>query len=55
MSKLKSHKNTWAPLPLRLILGFGFIAHGWAKLSRGPAGFGGILEQIGISLPYFTA
>jgi uncharacterized membrane protein YphA (DoxX/SURF4 family) len=37
MSKLKSHKNTWAPLPLRLILGFGFIAHGWAKLSRGPA------------------
>jgi hypothetical protein len=29
----------WAPLPLRLIIGYGFVAHGWAKLSRGPAEF----------------
>ena len=29
----------WAPLPLRLMLGYGFMAHGWAKLCRGPAGF----------------
>jgi hypothetical protein len=26
----------WAPLPLRLMIGYGFIAHGSAKLSRGP-------------------
>src|SRR5262245_38130477 len=36
----------WPNLLLRLILGFGFAAHGWAKLSRGPAGFGEILFQI---------
>ena len=29
----------WAPLPLRVVIGYGFVAHGWAKLSRGPAGF----------------
>ena len=26
----------WAPIPLRLIVGYGFTAHGFAKLSRGP-------------------
>ena len=45
----------WAPLPLRLILGYGFLAHGWAKLSRGPAEFARLLEQIGTPLPEATA
>jgi putative oxidoreductase len=45
----------WAPLPLRLIIGYGFIAHGWAKLSRGPAGFAKLLDQIGAPLPEATA
>jgi putative oxidoreductase len=45
----------WATLPLRLIIGFGFTAHGWAKLSRGPAGFAKLLEQIGAPLPEVTA
>jgi len=45
----------WAPLPLRLVIGFGFIAHGWAKLSRGPAGFAKLLDQIGAPLPETTA
>jgi len=45
----------WAPLPLRLIIGYGFLAHGWAKLSRGPAGFARLLEQIGAPLPEATA
>src|SRR6516162_11679183 len=45
----------WAPLPLRLIIGYGFMAHGWAKLSRGPAGFAKLLEQIGAPLPEVTA
>jgi hypothetical protein len=35
----------WAPLPLRLVIGYGFMAHGWAKLSRGPEGFAKLLEQ----------
>jgi putative oxidoreductase len=45
----------WAPLPLRLVIGYGFMAHGWAKLSRGPAGFARLLEQIGAPLPEATA
>ena len=45
----------WAPLPLRLVIGYGFMAHGWAKLSRGPAGFARLLEQIGTPLPELTA
>src|SRR5262245_732668 len=45
----------WAPLPLRLVIGFGFVEHGWAKLSRGPAGFARLLEQIGAPLPEATA
>src|SRR5262245_30317176 len=45
----------WAPLPLRLIIGYGFLAHGWAKFSRGPAGFAKLLEQIGVPLPELTA
>ena len=43
--------SQWAPLPLRLIIGYGFLAHGWAKLSRGPEGFARLLEQIGAPLP----
>lgn len=27
--------SQWAPLALRLVIGYGFIVHGWAKLSRG--------------------
>ena len=45
----------WAPLPLRLVIGYGFMAHGLAKLSRGPAGFAKLLEQVGAPLPEATA
>jgi len=45
----------WAPLSLRLVIGYGFMAHGWTKLSRGPAGFAKLLEQIGAPLPEATA
>jgi putative oxidoreductase len=47
--------QNWAPLPLRLIIGYGFLAHGWAKLSRGTEGFARLLEQIGAPLPDATA
>jgi putative oxidoreductase len=53
-----SNKNyqQWAPLFLRLIIGFGFMAHGWAKLSKGsPAGFEKLLSQLDVPLPHLTA
>src|SRR3954471_20193084 len=51
----KASWSRWVPLPLRLIIGFGFMAHGWAKLSRGPSGFAKLLAQIGAPLPEATA
>jgi putative oxidoreductase len=45
----------WPLLPLRLIVGFGFLAHGWAKWSRGPAGFARLLAQIGVPFPQLNA
>jgi putative oxidoreductase len=53
--QVKAIARGWPNLLLRLILGFGFAAHGWAKLSRGPAGFGEILSQIGVPIPQITA
>jgi len=38
----------WAPVPLRLIVGYGFMAHGYAKLARGPEHFVGIVHAIGV-------
>jgi len=40
---------------LRLIVGFGFLAHGLAKWHRGPAGFAKLLAQIGVPLPAASA
>src|SRR5262249_14361220 len=45
----------WAPLPVRMASGYGFMAHGWAKLSRGPAAFATLLRQIGMPVPVPTA
>ena len=40
--------SSWAAIPLRLIVGYGFIEHGFAKLLRGPESFTDILHAIGI-------
>src|SRR5262250_3135264 len=45
----------WAPLPLRLIVGYGFIVHGYAKLARGPETFAAVLHTIGVPLPHLFA
>jgi putative oxidoreductase len=44
-----------AALCLRLAMGIGFIVHGWAKISRGTAGFGKLLAWIGVPFPLATA
>jgi putative oxidoreductase len=45
----------WAILPLRLMVGFGFVAHGLAKLHRGPDAFAKLLHVIGVPFPIPTA
>lgn len=45
----------WAPIPLRLILGYGFIQHGFAKLLRGVDSFAAILHALGVPAPHFMA
>ena len=52
---LSSSVGHWAPLPLRLIVGYGFAEHGFAKLSRGPDNFTGILHAMGLPLPHVFA
>ena len=42
----------WAPLPLRLIVGYGFMEHGFAKLARGPNAFPAILQALGVPAPH---
>ncbi len=51
----KNSRSQWVPVPLRLIIGFAFMAHGWAKLTRGPTGFARLLTQIGAPFPEATA
>jgi putative oxidoreductase len=45
----------WPLLPLRLIVGFGFIEHGFAKLAKGPDAFANILQAMGVPGPHFMA
>ena len=45
----------WVPIPIRMILGVGFMVHGWAKWSRGPAAFAELLKQAHVPLPLANA
>jgi putative oxidoreductase len=37
------------------VIGYGFMAHGWAKWSRGPAEFAKLLQHVGVPLPQLSA
>jgi putative oxidoreductase len=41
----------WYALPLRLVIGFGFMQHGYAKLARGPEDFINVLHAMGLPVP----
>lgn len=45
----------WAPLPIRLIVGYGFMMHGYLKLERGVEVFSAALQGLGIPAPDFMA
>jgi putative oxidoreductase len=48
----RSSLARWTPLPLRLIVGYGFMEHGFAKLARGLDAFPAILQAIGVPAPH---
>jgi putative oxidoreductase len=47
--------SRWAPIPIRLIVGYGFMEHGLAKLTKGPDNFANILQAIGVPGPHLMA
>jgi putative oxidoreductase len=47
--------SRWTLLPLRLVTGAGFLAHGVAKWNRGPAKFAMLLQRTGAPFPLQTA
>jgi len=51
----RSPMARWSPIPLRLIVGYGFMQHGFAKLSRGPDTFAAILQGMGVPYPHLMA
>ena len=44
--------TAWYAIPLRLIVGFGFMQHGYAKFVRGPEDFINVLHAIGVPFPF---
>jgi len=57
MKRFQKHMldQGWALLPLRLLIGFGFAAHGLAKLGRGPEQFATVLAAMGVPAPSLSA
>jgi putative oxidoreductase len=52
---LRAKFAPYAAIPLRLIVGYGFLAHGYAKWHRGPDAFAAILGAIGVPSPQLSA
>jgi len=52
---LRARFAPYAAIPLRLIVGYGFLVHGLAKWSKGPEVFAGILHAMGVPLPHVMA
>ena len=55
MTRSSMLPRSWALLPLRVIVGAGFLAHGMAKWHRGPEKFAKLLQLIGTPSPLATA
>jgi putative oxidoreductase len=54
--RLTSHAyQSWYAIPLRLVVGFGFMEHGYAKIARGPEKYASILHALGVPAPDLLA
>ena len=47
--------DRWPLIPVRLIVGYGFMEHGFAKLAKRPDAFAHILQAIHVPAPLFMA
>ena len=45
----------YAAIPLRLVVGYGFLAHGLSKWHHGPEAFAAILHALGVPAPHLMA
>ena len=52
---INASRVPYAVIPLRLMVGLGFLAHGLAKWHRGPEAFAAILHAIGVPAPHVMA
>ena len=52
---VRARCGPYAAIPLRLIVGYGFVAHGLAKWHSGPDAFAAILHAIGVPAPHLMA
>lgn len=50
-----SLQSAWYPIPLRMIVGFGFMQHGYAKLARGADSFAGLLHALHVPMPWMMS
>jgi putative oxidoreductase len=55
-TRLTLHRyRSWYAIPLRLVVGFGFMEHGYAKVARGPEKYALILQALGVPAPDLLA
>jgi putative oxidoreductase len=47
--------HRYAAIPLRAIVGGGFLQHGWAKIIKGPEAFAAILQSLHVPFPHLSA
>lgn len=49
------NSKEWTAIPLRLIVGYGFMEHGLAKFAKGPEWFATILQALHVPFPHLMA
>ena len=54
-SKSQQTLTKYAAVPLRLIVGYGFLEHGMAKWAKGPGSFAAILQATHVPAPHVMA
>ena len=54
-TRISSAMQRYAAIPLRVIVGGGFIQHGWAKIVKGPDAFAAILQALHVPFPHLSA